>query len=76
MKEFYVEVYFPPFPNKGRKVRVFTKFVRDCLSPNLIALYRVKASDKADAMALTLMGKAFTMIGGQLGYIAAVPKAV
>ncbi len=62
MKEFYVEVYLRPFPNKGRKVRVFTRFVRDCLSPNLIALYRVKALDKNDALALVLTGKAFAMI--------------
>ncbi len=62
MKEFYIEVYFPPYPNKGRKVRVFTKFVRDCLSPSLIALYRVKAEDKEDALAQVLLGKAFTMI--------------
>ena len=25
MKEYYVEVYFPPFPNKGRKVRVVAR---------------------------------------------------
>ncbi len=62
MKEHYIEVYFPPYPNQGRKVRVFTKFVRDCLSPNLIALYRVKALDKQDALAQVLLGKAFTMI--------------
>jgi len=71
VKEFYVEVYFPPFPNKGRKVRVFQKWNKDALSPNLIALYRVKAEDKADALALVLMGRAFTMIsptGGQLKY--------
>lgn len=62
MKEFYVEVYFPPFPNKGRKVRVSQKWNKDALSPNLIALYRAKAEDKADAVALVLLGRAFTMI--------------
>ena len=69
MKEFYVEVYCPPFPNKGRKIRVFTKFVRDCLSPNLIALFRVKAIDKNDALALALTGKAFTMISPNAGQL-------
>jgi hypothetical protein len=62
MKEYYIEVYNPPFPNKGRKVRIFTKFVGDALSPDLIALFRVKAEDAKDALALTLTGKAFTMI--------------
>jgi len=58
MKEFYVEVYHPPFPNKGRKVRVFRKLVRDALSPTLMKLYRVKAEDRMDALALALTGKA------------------
>jgi hypothetical protein len=62
MTEFYIEVYFPPFPNKTKKFRVFKKYVRDCLSPDLIALFRVKAQDKEEALALTLMGEAFTMI--------------
>lgn len=57
MKEYYVEVYFPPFPNKGRKVRVFQRFNRDMLSPDLITLYRVNAVDKNDALALVLMGR-------------------
>lgn len=69
MKEYYVEVYFPPF--QGRKVRVFSneqvrvfsnEQVRDCLLPDLIALYRVKALDCDDALALALTGKASTMI--------------
>ncbi len=62
MKDYYIEVYNPPFPNKTHKMRVFTKFVGDALSPDLIALYRVKAHDKQEALALTLLGKAFTMI--------------
>jgi hypothetical protein len=62
MKEYYVEVYFPPFPNKGRKVRVFRKLVRDALSPNLISLHQVTATDRDDAMALALMGKAKKVI--------------
>lgn len=62
MKTYYIEVYQPPFPNKSHKMRVFTKFVGDALSPDLIALYRVKAMDKQEAIALTLLGKAFTMI--------------
>jgi hypothetical protein len=65
MKEYYVEVYFPPFPNKGRKVRVFRKLVRDALSPNLITLYRVNAIDRNDALALALMGEAKAVIGGK-----------
>lgn len=71
MKEYYVEVFNPPFPNKAHKVRVFTKFVQDALSPNLIALFRVKAEDKQQALALVMLGRAFTMIspsGQQLGY--------
>ena len=62
MKEHFVEVYYPCFPSKGKKVRVFTKFVGDALSPDLIALYRVKAEDKQDALAKVLLGEAFTMI--------------
>ena len=65
MKEFYVEVYFPPFPNKGRKVRVFRKYVLDALSPNLITLFKVKAEDRNDALALALMGKAQVVIGNK-----------
>ena len=66
MKEYYVEVYFPPFPNKGRKVRVFRKLIQDCLSPNLIALYLVKAVDKVDALALVLTGKCFPLTVARL----------
>lgn len=62
MTEFYIEVYFPPYPNTSKKMRVFKKYVRDCLSPDLIALFRVKAKDKEEALALALMGEAFTMI--------------
>jgi hypothetical protein len=63
MKEYYVEVYFPPFPNKGRKVRVFRKFVRDALSPDLIVLYKVNAIDRDDALAIVLMGNVKPMLG-------------
>lgn len=66
MKEYYVEVYYPPFPNKGRKVRVFRKrgpLNRDTLSPDLISLHWVQATDRNDALALTLMGKATVQIG-------------
>lgn len=63
MKEYYVEVYFPAFPNKGRKVRVFRKLVQDALSPSLITLYKVNAIDRDDALALALMGKATVVIG-------------
>lgn len=63
MKEFFIEVSFPPFPEKGRKIRVFQKWNKDALSPDLTRLFRVKAEDKEDALALTLSGKAFTMIG-------------
>lgn len=63
MKEYYVEVYFPPFPNKGRKVRVFRKLVRDALSPNMIEVFKVNAIDRNDALALTLMGKATKVFG-------------
>lgn len=62
MKEFFIEVFFPPFPEKGCKVRVFQKWNKDALSPDLTHLYRVKAHDKQDALALVLSGKAFTMI--------------
>lgn len=62
MQEYFIEISNPPFPNKGRKIRVFRKWDRDLLSPNLTHLFRVKAEDKQDALALTMSGKAFTMI--------------
>ena len=67
MKEYYVEVYYPPFPSKGRKVRVHCSqrgaLDRDTLSPNLISLHWVQAIDRNDALALALMGKAQLVIG-------------
>lgn len=63
MKDYYVEVYFPPYPNNGRKVRVFRKLVQDALSPSLIALYQVRAANRMDAMALVMMGAARCIIG-------------
>ncbi|MFY4731187.1 hypothetical protein [Nitrospira sp. BLG_2] len=72
-KEWYVELSNPPYPNKGRKVRVFRKWVSDQLSPTLTHLYRVKeAEDKEDALAQVMAGKAFTMVsptGKALGYV-------
>jgi hypothetical protein len=62
MKEYYIEVFRPPFPEKGHKIRVFRKFVGEALSPDLLALYRVKALDVKDALALVMLGEAFTMI--------------
>jgi len=60
MKEFFIEVSLPP--SSSHKVRVFTEWNKDTLSPNLIALYRVKAKNKEDAMSQVMLGKAFTMI--------------
>lgn len=62
-KEWYVELSNPPYPNKGRKVRVFKKWVSDALSPTLTHLYRVKeAEDKEDALGKVMAGDCFTMI--------------
>lgn len=62
MKTFYIEVYHPCYPNKGRKVRIFRHYDVDALSPTLTHLYRVQAYDKADALALALDGQAYPMI--------------
>jgi hypothetical protein len=73
MKQFFVEVYNPPFPNKTYHFRVFQTWNKDALSPNLVALYRVDAAEKQDAVAKVLLGKAFTMVspdGLQLKYAA------
>ena len=64
MKEYYVEVSNPPFPNKGRKIRMFKGVLnRDTLSSTLVALYKVKAEDREDALALALLGKGTRVMG-------------
>jgi hypothetical protein len=60
MTEFFIEVYFPP--NTSKKMRVFKKNTRDCLSPDMIALFWVKAKDKEEALALALTGEALTIM--------------
>lgn len=62
LKEYFVEVSLPCYPAKGRDFRVFSKWHKDSLSPDLTHLYRVKAYSKGDAVAQILAGKAFTMI--------------
>lgn len=68
MKEYYIEVYYPPFPSRGLKFRVFRKrgsLNRDTLSPDLMTLYWVQARDREDAIARTLEGEARAVIGGK-----------
>lgn len=65
MKQYFVEVSCPCYPNKGDKFRVMRKYVLDCLSPTLITLFSVMAMDREDAIAKVMQGEAKAIIGGK-----------
>lgn len=65
MKQYYIEVSNPPYPNKGDKFTVMRKYNLDCLSPTLIKLFGVMAVDRADAISKVMLGEAKTIIGGK-----------
>jgi hypothetical protein len=70
MKQFWIEVYSPPYPNKGKKVKVWATYPADALStilgispaPNLVLFFSVWAVNKEDALAEALSGKAKTLL--------------
>lgn len=64
MKQYYVEVFHPPWPNKGIKFKVMRKYDLDCLSPTLITLFSVQAIDRKDAISKVMLGEAKAIIGG------------
>jgi hypothetical protein len=62
MKTYYVEVSLPPYPNKGMKYRIMTKYIVDALSPSLVKLFSVQGEDKQDAIAKVICGEAKVVI--------------
>jgi hypothetical protein len=56
MPKFYVETYWPPYPNAVREVRVHTEhhYTVEALSPNLTGVWCVEATRKGEAIPILI----------------------
>jgi hypothetical protein len=67
-KRFILEIYFPPYPEKGRKLQWHRKPCyqgadRDAMSASMCQVWEVQAVDREDALAKIIMGKGTKIFG-------------